>query len=47
MQLAVPTPDHYLPLMYLLGLWEDDEEMTLFNDELVGGSISMTSLLVH
>lgn len=47
MQLAVPTPDHYLPLMYLLGLWEDDEKLTLFNDELVGGSISMTSLLVH
>lgn len=47
LSLAVPTPDHYLPLAYVLGLWQPDEALTLFNDELVGGSISMTSLLIR
>lgn len=47
MQLAIPTPDHYLPFIYILGIREQGERITLFNDEMVGGSLSMTSLLVH
>ncbi len=43
-QLAIPTPDHFLPLVYTLGLQHRRDEMKLFNDKLVGGSISMTSL---
>jgi 4,5-DOPA dioxygenase extradiol len=43
MNLAVPTPDHFLPLLYALGLKEDDEKIMIFNDKLVGGSLSMTS----
>ncbi|MEO1618010.1 MAG: hypothetical protein AAFV88_19310 [Planctomycetota bacterium] len=46
MQLAIPTPDHYLPLLYELALNHDPEKMTRFNDELIGGSISMTSFKV-
>lgn len=43
-QLAVPTPDHYLPLMYVLGLKEKNEEVSLFNDRPIGGSLTMTSV---
>lgn len=45
-QLAIPTPEHYLPLIYSLGLQQDNETLTLFNDKLVGGSLSMTSLKI-
>lgn len=43
-QLAVPHPDHYLPLLYVLGASVADEPMTIFNDELVYGSLSMLSV---
>lgn len=45
-RLSVPTPDHYYPLLYALGLREPGEEASLFNDKLVGGSVSMTSLRI-
>lgn len=44
--LAVPTPDHYLPLIYALGLKEKSESLSLFNDKLLAGSLSMTSLKI-
>lgn len=44
--LSVPTPEHYLPLLYIMGLREEGEPIERFNDNLVGGSISMTSVLV-
>jgi 4,5-DOPA dioxygenase extradiol len=44
--LAIPTPDHYLPLLYALALREKNEGVSLFNDKLVGGSLSMTSLKI-
>jgi len=44
--LAIPTPEHYLPLMYTLGLKNDSEEISLFNDKAVGGSLTMTSVKV-
>lgn len=45
-QLAVPTPDHYLPLLYVMAQRAENEPVQLFNDILVGGSISMTSVKV-
>jgi 4,5-DOPA dioxygenase extradiol len=45
-QLAIPTPDHYLPLLYALALKEDDEEISLFNDKAIGGSLTMTSVRI-
>ena len=42
-QLAIPTPDHYLPLLYVLGLQNKKEELSLFNNHLLAGSLSMTS----
>ena len=43
-KLAIPTPDHYYPLMYIIGLQEKDEKPSFFNDELVAGSLNMTSV---
>jgi 4,5-DOPA dioxygenase extradiol len=42
--LAIPTPEHYLPLLYTLGLKEKEEDVIIFNDKPVGGSLSMTSV---
>lgn len=44
--LAIPTPEHYLPLLYTLALKEENEEVTLFNDKAVGGSLTMTSVKI-
>jgi len=44
--LAIPTPEHYLPLIYALGLKEKSETLSLFNDKLLGGALSMTSLKI-
>jgi len=45
-QLSVPTPEHYLPLLYTLGLKEDKDSVSLFNDKTIMGSISMTSVRI-
>ncbi|MDO5091298.1 MAG: 4,5-DOPA dioxygenase extradiol [Cardiobacteriaceae bacterium] len=45
-QLSVPTPDHYLPLLYVMAQRDAGDAVSVFNDALVGGSISMTSVLV-
>ena len=45
-KLAIPTPEHYLPLMYTLGLQNSAEEAVLYNDKAVGGSLTMTSIQV-
>lgn len=44
--LAIPTPDHYMPLIYTLGLQQKGETVSLFNDKLVAGSLSMTSVKI-
>ena len=43
-ELAIPTPEHYLPLLYTLGLKDKGDEAVLFNDKPLAGSLSMTSL---
>lgn len=45
-RLAIPTAEHYLPLIYIMGLRDKDDTPSLFNDQTVMGSISMTSVLV-
>lgn len=45
-QLAVPTPEHYLPLLYALALQKKNEPLTYFNEKAVMGSLTMTSLLI-
>jgi 4,5-DOPA dioxygenase extradiol len=43
-KLAIPTPDHYYPLLYTLGLQQDKEAVGFFNDQAVGGSLTMTGV---
>jgi 4,5-DOPA dioxygenase extradiol len=44
--LAIPTPDHFLPLLYSLALKEENEKIEVFNDKAVGGSLTMTSIKI-
>ena len=44
--LAIPTPEHYLPLMYTLGLKSSRDNVSFFNDKAVGGSLTMTSVKI-
>jgi 4,5-DOPA dioxygenase extradiol len=45
--MAVPTPDHYFPMIYILGLKQKNEEINIFNDKTIFGSISMTSFITQ
>ncbi len=42
-KLAIPTPDHYYPMIYSLALQDNKDTIEIFNDDYVGGSLSMTS----
>lgn len=44
--LAIPTAEHYVPLLYTLALQEKDEQVHFFNDKPVGGSLTMTSVRI-
>ena len=45
-KLAIPTPEHYLPLIYSLGLKSDRDAISFFNDKAVAGSLTMTSVKI-
>lgn len=45
-KLAIPTPEHYLPLLYTLGLKGNHDKVTFFNDKAVAGSLTMTSVKI-
>jgi 4,5-DOPA dioxygenase extradiol len=44
-RMSIPTPEHYLPLLYALGLQEPGEPVSYFNDKVMT-SISMTSVVI-
>ena len=44
--LAIPTPDHYLPLLYVLGARREDEAITFPVEGVDGGSVSMLTVCV-
>ncbi|MBI3718481.1 MAG: 4,5-DOPA dioxygenase extradiol [Sphingobacteriales bacterium] len=46
-QLSIPTPEHYLPLLYTLALKEETDNVSLFNDKAVAGSLTMTSVMIN
>ncbi|MDK2981467.1 MAG: dioxygenase extradiol [Chloroflexota bacterium] len=46
MQLAVPTPEHYLPMLYSLAAKQAGDRMAFFNDEPLAGSLTMTSIVI-
>ncbi|WP_244754408.1 4,5-DOPA dioxygenase extradiol [Rhodanobacter sp. B2A1Ga4] len=43
-ELSVPTPDHYLPLLYVLGASHEGDAVTFPVEGMDGGSISMLSV---
>ncbi len=45
-QLAIPTPEHFMPLIYTLALKTEKDPVVLFNDKAVGGSLTMTSVKI-
>jgi 4,5-DOPA dioxygenase extradiol len=44
--LSVPTPDHYLPLLYVMGARQKDDRVTFPIEGIDGGSVSMLSVLI-
>ena len=45
-KLAIPTTDHYYPLLYSIALQDSSDEISFFNDKPVGGSLTMTSVKI-
>lgn len=45
-KLAIPTPDHYYPLLYTLALQNEKDNISIFNDKTIFGSLSMTSVKI-
>jgi 4,5-DOPA dioxygenase extradiol len=45
--LAIPTTEHFLPLLYILGLTKENEHPEFFNDAPVAGSLTMTSVIFN
>ena len=44
--LAVPSNDHYLPLMYALGLSDKSEQLSFIYEEIQNATISMRSFII-
>ena len=44
-ELAFFTPEHFYPLLYVLGASKEADRVSIFNDSCVMGSLSMTSYL--
>jgi len=45
-ELAIPTPEHYLPLLYAMALKDEKDDISLFNDKAIAGSLTMTSVKI-
>jgi 4,5-DOPA dioxygenase extradiol len=43
---SIPTPEHYLPLLYVLAAQREDDPVTMFNDSIDLGSVSMTGFRI-
>lgn len=46
-RLAIPTPEHYIPMLYALALCNEKDVIDIFNDKVIAGSLSMTSLIIR
>jgi 4,5-DOPA dioxygenase extradiol len=45
-RLSIPTPDHYLPLLYVIGLRGKNEPVTFPVEGIDGGSVSMLAIQI-
>jgi 4,5-DOPA dioxygenase extradiol len=46
-ELSIPTNEHYLPLLYTLGVQDKKDTLSFFNEKTTMGSISMRSLKLN
>ena len=44
--ISVPTPDHYLPLLYVLALRRENEQISFPVQGVDGGSVSMLAVKI-
>lgn len=44
-RLAVPTPDHFYPLLYVLGASDEEDKISVYNKSCELGSLTMTAYL--
>jgi 4,5-DOPA dioxygenase extradiol len=45
-ELAIPTNEHYLPMLYILAMKEKSDEIKFMTEKITMGSISMRSMIV-
>lgn len=45
--LSIPTSEHFLPLLYILALQDENDSIDFFNDSIVNGAIAMTTILAN
>jgi 4,5-DOPA dioxygenase extradiol len=45
-QMSIPTPDHYLPFLYILGLHRENDPVSFPAEGVDGGSISMLAVRI-
>jgi 4,5-DOPA dioxygenase extradiol len=45
-QLSIPTPDHYLPLLYVIALQRENDQVSFPVEGFDGGSVSMLSVMI-
>lgn len=45
-QMSIPTPEHFIPLLYILAQQQPNEKVDFFNNQTVMGSLSMTSVII-
>jgi 4,5-DOPA dioxygenase extradiol len=43
---AINSGEHYLPLLYILAMQEDDEPAEFFNESIMAGSLSMRGVII-
>jgi len=43
---AINSGEHYLPLLYVLAMQRENEQVEFFNESILAGSISMRSLII-
>jgi 4,5-DOPA dioxygenase extradiol len=46
-RLSIPTPEHFLPLLYVLAMQDKNDSVSLFNDSIIAGSLAMTSVKIE
>jgi len=47
LRLAIPTPEHFIPALYILAQKQREDTITFFNQKTVLGAIDMTSFVIR